>query len=361
MPLCLLGLGSNQGDPARSLPEALARLQSRPQIELLQQSRFRQTRPIGGPAGQAKYLNAAAVVRTSLSPMELLRACQEIENDLGRRREERWGPRTLDIDLLLYDDLVLNEPELQIPHPRMAWRRFVLEPAAEIAAEMVHPVICWTVGHLLYHLNSMPWYLAVGESIGGIKHTFVAELAQRIEARLLIDPFKLTQRDALFCYYPSGHKWQIDLEFLKQRARQLDKRDPAWATTERATVSDFWSEIWYERSAACAKRLLPADQYAEYMAVWKELRWHVVRPRLRVMLVAPPPARLLPNVGRAGQYSETCVVVRVCAWAGRERMEWSTKELEEPAFDVSGPVLWLDPSDTQAALMELTAAVEAMR
>jgi 2-amino-4-hydroxy-6-hydroxymethyldihydropteridine diphosphokinase len=153
MPLCLLGLGSNLGDSARTLDEALARLGRHPQVELLRQSRYLQTPPVGGPAGQADYLNAAALVRTSMSPHALLIACQEIENELGRRREVRWGPRTIDIDLLLYDDLVLNEPDLTIPHPRMAERQFALEPAAEIAREMQHPAIGLTVGQLLENLN----------------------------------------------------------------------------------------------------------------------------------------------------------------------------------------------------------------
>ena len=86
MPTCLLGLGSNLGDRAGSLSQALANLQSHPQIEILRQSQFRETPPVGGPTGQSPYLNAAAVVRTSLSPQELLKACQEIENSLGRLR-----------------------------------------------------------------------------------------------------------------------------------------------------------------------------------------------------------------------------------------------------------------------------------
>ena len=156
MPLCLLGLGSNLGDSARTLDEALARLGRLPEVELLRRSRSLQTSPVGGPPRQSDYLNAAALVSTSLSPQALLIACQKIENELGRRRIEHWGPRTIDLDLLLYDDLVLNSPELTIPHPRMAERRFVLEPAAEIAGEMRHPVVGRTIGQLLENLDSTP-------------------------------------------------------------------------------------------------------------------------------------------------------------------------------------------------------------
>jgi 2-amino-4-hydroxy-6-hydroxymethyldihydropteridine diphosphokinase len=153
MPLCLLGLGSNLGDSARTLDDALSRLAQLPEVEVLRRSSFLQTAPVGGPAGQADYLNLAALVSMSLSPRALLIACQKIESDLGRIRLERWGPRTIDIDLLLYDDLVIDEPDLTIPHPRMAERRFVLEPAAEIAREMRHPVVGCTVGQLLENLN----------------------------------------------------------------------------------------------------------------------------------------------------------------------------------------------------------------
>lgn len=222
MPTSLLGLGSNLGDRASFLSGALEQLQAHPQIELLRQSSFHQTQAIGGPAEQDAYLNAAAVIRTSLSPQELLGACQEIENSLGRIRQDRWGPRTIDLDLLLYDELVLNEPELQIPHPRMAWRRFVLERAAEIATEMVHPVIRWTVGHLLYHLNSTPWYLAIEGPAGSHKESVAAEVARQLGARLLTDPLERSLRPSQ-CD-PSGRKLPIELQLLQRCARVRSSR-----------------------------------------------------------------------------------------------------------------------------------------
>ena len=99
-------------------------------------------------------------------PQALLAEFQKVEADLGRQRNEHWGPRTIDLDLLLYDDLTLADPDLVVPHPRMAWRRFVLEPAAEVAPEMLHPGTGWTIARLLDHLNQTPWYLAIAGPIG---------------------------------------------------------------------------------------------------------------------------------------------------------------------------------------------------
>ena len=166
MPQCLIGLGSNLGDRRGLLDAALARLQRHPNIEVVRQSRHHETLPVGGPCAQPAYLNAAAVLQTSLPPQALLAELQKIETDLGRQRIEHWGPRTIDLDLLLYDDLTLTAHDLVIPHPRMAWRRFVLEPAAEVAPEMLHPGIGWTIARLLEHLNLTPWYLAMAGPIG---------------------------------------------------------------------------------------------------------------------------------------------------------------------------------------------------
>src|SRR5262245_24890681 len=145
---CLLSLGSNLGDRGAHLQASLRCLGSLPQTSLIAQSSFRDTNPVGGPAAQDPYLNAAALIETSLALHQLLAQLQRIENELGRIRTERWGPRTIDLDLLLYDQLEIESPELTLPHPRMSFRRFVLEPAAEIAAEMVYPINGWTIRRL---------------------------------------------------------------------------------------------------------------------------------------------------------------------------------------------------------------------
>jgi 2-amino-4-hydroxy-6-hydroxymethyldihydropteridine diphosphokinase len=132
-----IGLGSNLGDREENLLAALERLS---ELSLVRASSFRETDPVG-VTDQPRFLNAAAELETDLSPRDLLVKLLEIERELGRDRaaETRWGPRTIDLDLLLYGDEVLDEPGLTVPHPRLAERRFALEPLQELAPELTLP------------------------------------------------------------------------------------------------------------------------------------------------------------------------------------------------------------------------------
>ncbi len=130
-----LGLGGNLGDPQAAMAKALQAIDADPRTRVVAVSSVYRTPP-WGKTDQPDFLNAVAGVETDLSPRDLLDLCLEAEKGLKRVRAERWGPRTIDIDLLLFDDLTINEPGLEVPHPRMTQRAFVLLPLAEIAPEL---------------------------------------------------------------------------------------------------------------------------------------------------------------------------------------------------------------------------------
>lgn len=135
-----VGLGANLGDREATLREALRLLDEEPDIEVVAISRIIETEPVGY-LDQPPFLNAACAVETSLSPGDLLARLQSVETRLGRTREgvPRFGPRTLDLDLLLYGDRVVDEPNLVVPHPRLAERRFALEPLVELDPDLALP------------------------------------------------------------------------------------------------------------------------------------------------------------------------------------------------------------------------------
>jgi 2-amino-4-hydroxy-6-hydroxymethyldihydropteridine diphosphokinase len=147
-----IALGSNLGDRQAYLDRALQALRARPAIVVTKTSPYHETEPVGGPPGQGKYLNAAAEIHTDLKPQQLLHLLLDVEQELGRVRTERDGPRTIDLDLLLYGEQIINEPGLIVPHPRMQERLFVLLPLAQIAAYAVHPVLQRRVLFLLEEL-----------------------------------------------------------------------------------------------------------------------------------------------------------------------------------------------------------------
>ena len=147
-----IGLGSNEGDRLAELSRAIEALAQTPGIRVAQLAPIYETEPIGGPP-QSEFLNTVVELETELPPHELLAALKAIECRAGRRPSgERWGPRVLDLDILLYDDRILNSEALTIPHLRMHQRWFVLEPLAQLAPELRHPVLRQTIAELLEQL-----------------------------------------------------------------------------------------------------------------------------------------------------------------------------------------------------------------
>lgn len=148
---CAIALGSNLGDSRSLLASALVALSQVDGITVVSQSRWYRTQPVGPP--QPDYLNGCALLHVTLTPLELLQVLLATEVKFQRVRQGKNRPRTLDLDLLLFDNLVLNLPELQIPHPRMADRAFVLVPLAEIAPDWVEPISGLPIAQLVKRVD----------------------------------------------------------------------------------------------------------------------------------------------------------------------------------------------------------------
>jgi 2-amino-4-hydroxy-6-hydroxymethyldihydropteridine diphosphokinase len=196
MAYSLIALGSNLGDRAARLQQAIAALGRLPQTRLAARSRWHESAPVGGPAGQQAFLNGAALLSTSLSPEQLFDQLTSIEAACGRKRDERWSARTLDLDLLLYDELVRDSPELAIPHPRMVYRPFVLRPAAEVAAWMVHAESGWTVDALLEHLkDGQPSIAVAGDP--GVVEQMIASINAMLDTAISEGPAVAEKRPTI--------------------------------------------------------------------------------------------------------------------------------------------------------------------
>lgn len=397
----LIGLGSNWGDRAAALAEAVAALDRVPKTRVLRVSSWLETRPAGGPPGQPAYLNGAAVVETSLGPRVLLSRLQSVEKQLGRTTSQRWAPRVIDLDLLLFGSRSIQSPGLTLPHPRMAWRRFVLEPAAEIAPQWVHPLIGWTLSQLRAHLeHSLPLVV-----LAGPRPAAAAELARRLhdqrpsDTRLVLPP-----EDAAFAT-PSVHP--------RLSARQLESALEQWSkvTAQRSYSpvairegsGDDVREVfdlcpaWIGWLRACARVSLGTQEYAEFTDRWRRARATTPRPRLIVAFDPPLDPTTTPDVtAQANTAFGTGTAAETCAGSGEPTKEeivgvgsgdeeaesfpngdvddtatsddatvlvtdWPAAFWDELRRPDIGPTMVLKDISFDDALIELSAALEAMQ
>ncbi len=152
--LAYIGLGSNLGDCEAMLDRAVEELGIADGLAVLKVSSWYWTEPVGGPSGQEKYLNGVIEVVTSLEAQELLDRLLAIEDRLGRKRAQRWGPRCIDLDLLMYGQEIIKKEHLEVPHQLMHQREFVLRGLAQIAPEVKHPVLGMTAEQLWQKIRS---------------------------------------------------------------------------------------------------------------------------------------------------------------------------------------------------------------
>jgi len=152
MTRAFIGLGSNLGDRVGNIRKAIERLGSSKDVEVLQRASLYETEPVG-VEDQPWFINTVVEIETKLAPYELFKLCRKIETQGGRRHKGRWGPREIDLDLLLFGDVIMDRDELKIPHPQLHQRRFVLVPLCEIEGSLRHPILKKTVKELLTQLK----------------------------------------------------------------------------------------------------------------------------------------------------------------------------------------------------------------
>ncbi len=242
-----IALGSNLGDRRAHLDAALAELRRRPAIRVGAVSRYWETPPVGGPPDQGPYLNAATALETDLGPQQLLEILLAVERQLGRVRRERFGPRTIDLDLLLYGDAVVDQPGLTVPHPRMHERSFMLGPLVEIAPTVIHPVFRKTAVELLAGLGKQDIRgrrAVVTGSSSGIGRAIASALAAR-GADLVIHARQSRERAEQVAAQARSHG-------VRGEVLLADLRDPSACAR---LVADAWDrlsgvDIWVNNAGA---------------------------------------------------------------------------------------------------------------
>lgn len=319
MPTILIALGANLGDRGAVLNQAVDQLASDPDFSLEARSELLVTKPVGGPSGQPDYLNSAARFSTSLSPEQVHQKLIDVEQSHGRVRIQRWGARKLDLDLLLYDQQIIKTPQLTIPHPRMSFRRFVMQPAAQVAAEMLHPELDGTIGELWQHLSTAPpvveiaalpgpavsQLLAAAEKeLSNPKHSFANELLSYPDSKdeLLSALLNLTQRQGSHRNVPPGSSVRVLPWWFGIADVLSDKTLSGSPSTPPARLTVFWNR--------------PEETYGAVEEGW---------------------------------------------WTPEERNGLEAKLAEAVRNHVHAPRLWLDGNDLASAVTELTAAIEAMQ
>lgn len=342
MSRALLALGANAGDRAVALDAAVRLLDMVPDVRVLARSRWHETAPVGGPAGQDAFLNGAVSIETSLAPESLLDQLLDIERTLGRERTVVWGPRTIDIDLLLYDELRIDTPRLCVPHPRMAVRRFVLAPAVEIAAEWRDSASGWTIERLWRHLREAFPYFAV-TSVPGASAT-----------RLARDVLRTRHGEILANSLPRTPTVESLVACQRER-RQLLARAASLAPP---VISDFWygeapalARAWGVERARQSDESDAMERRDETASGDAAVLAEIIAKADAVMLAeaadAPPPP-LEPKV---------CIWVEPAAVDDENWRRWSRVLREAATSPGHGPWLCVSEADWEGAVREIAAVI----
>ncbi|MHC4914808.1 MAG: 2-amino-4-hydroxy-6-hydroxymethyldihydropteridine diphosphokinase [Planctomycetota bacterium] len=357
-----LGLGANLGEREASIRRALEMLAERG-VGVRVVSALIETEAVGGPPGQPRFLNGAALVETDLSPRELLEVCSEVEAALGRDRSAgRWAARTIDIDILVYGQRVIDAPDLTVPHPRIARRGFVLEPLAEIAPGLAVPGTGRTVAELWAAFNAegfrptwrprtVPWrHIAVEGPMGVGKTTLAARLAHELGYRLVLEAPE--SNPFLPMMYRDRRRWAFHAQvaFLLDRWRQLSRLAQGDLFAPGA-VSDYF----FEKDRIFAGINLSVEELVLYMRLEEGMGERLPRPDAIIYLRAGLPA-LLERVRRRGIAYEMGEGLP----AYLERISGAYNEHFRSAANVPVLVVDTDDMDLVRGQGELAAIIEGL-
>lgn len=363
MARCLIGCGSNLGKRREQLDRAVELLRFMPGVALVAVSRYRETPPVGGPAGQDAYLNGACLIETDLPPEDVLGMLAAVENTLHRERLERWGERTIDLDLLLYDDLVVETASLTVPHPRMTTRRFVLEPSVEIAADFAVPTAACTVRDLLDNISVSHPLVAVVGVPGSGAHEVAETVADATLSRLVRAPVPLPA-----ALPPGSAAWS---QTLSAWARPLAAS--GWHDEPHGAIADFWLDAL----AVAAADELPPESLARLEAEIDAVARTTIQPHVAILLVADAATleeRVAFSCRQADRWSNVFADVMrsgaaVCAAPDaavaalvrmQERLVDRLRSREGRSPRAPKAVVVVPADDLGRATAEATAAVEAM-
>jgi len=346
MSVALVGLGSNLGDRKAILCEAIGRLHRHVDVVVSRWSRWYVTRAIGGPSGQNEFLNGAILLETQLTAHQLFDELLRVENQLGRQRDVRWNARSLDLDLLLFDDQTIDDQNLTIPHPRMVCRDFVLTPAVEVASEMIHSSSGLRIQELFNRLRQMPTYLALAGASGTGKTQLVRRLNSAYNVHGLMASTETIDLP-MFDAEPTGRAWDTEIQCFQSRVGMLNESQ--WVDFQGTLVSDFW----FDQSVAYAAICLPRNLLDHFLVQWRAARQDVIQPTLVVFLQASG-STLVERIVQRGRECEQSLTA-----SQLEQIEHQLLEVLQQYQ--AGPVLRLDASDLEAVWTELVAATEAIR
>ena len=284
MTTAYIGLGSNLGDREGSIRTALKMLAEAEGVDVARVSEIVETEPLG-QADQPRYLNAVAELKTTLTAENLYKKLADIETALGRVCREKWAPRTIDLDLLLFGEQIISQAGLVIPHPQMHLRSFVLKGLCQLNPDLLHPITSVSVSELAARLNgsdfvlnpNMPQLVSIAGIIGVGKTTLAKRLSDSLGCKLLLEPYDTNP--FMPEVYAGKKELALDsqLYFLTSRAAQLNHETLA---PSKIVVTDYV----FNKERIYARRLLDARQLGLYEELYPRLSGEIAAPVLVIYL-----------------------------------------------------------------------------